>query len=291
MINRRAIYALPEEMFRFYKMNLAYLEAHAVDPDKRRYAVEGEAVKHYIDLDSYLDHCPVYDSLQCYLPVYWNFTSDSLANSGFAEHGILPWNLSFQVYRLTKAFKEGSAERILRLSAEIGHYAGDACVPLHTTSNYNGQLTGQVGIHALWESGIPEHFSDQYIIYLKKADYLSDIQHSVWDVVLESHALLDSVLDTEKYLRESCRPDLMYTSTGNDRSSNITYSDHYISEWEKDVGQMVERRMKRSAHFIASLWYTAWINAGQPDLSDKGLPGCLMLSDGKASDGEDFEHH
>ena len=32
---------------------------------------------------------------------------------------------------------------------------------------------------------------------------------------------------------------------------------------------MVERRMRQSIFAIASFWYTAWINAGQPDL--KGL--------------------
>jgi hypothetical protein len=33
---------------------------------------------------------------------------------------------------------------------------------------------------------------------------------------------------------------------------------------------MVERRMKQSIFAVASFWYTAWVNAGQPDLKNLG---------------------
>ena len=31
---------------------------------------------------------------------------------------------------------------------------------------------------------------------------------------------------------------------------------------------MVERRMRLAIISVASFWYTAWVNAGQPDLTD-----------------------
>ena len=37
----------------FYKSNISFLTQHAIDPDKRRYAVEGEGPRHFIDLDTY----------------------------------------------------------------------------------------------------------------------------------------------------------------------------------------------------------------------------------------------
>ncbi len=52
--------------------------------------------------------------------------------------------------RLTFAFKERNQARILKLSAEIGHYISDAHVPLHASHNHNGQFTGQNGIHGYW---------------------------------------------------------------------------------------------------------------------------------------------
>ncbi|MFB1021768.1 MAG: hypothetical protein QMC40_03290, partial [Vicingaceae bacterium] len=52
-INRMAVFTLPPEMVGFYKKNIEYVTAHAVDPDKRRYASKGEAPRHYIDIDHY----------------------------------------------------------------------------------------------------------------------------------------------------------------------------------------------------------------------------------------------
>jgi hypothetical protein len=49
-INRLAVFSLPPEMIGLYKANIDYLTENAVNPDRRRYAVDGEAPRHYIDL-------------------------------------------------------------------------------------------------------------------------------------------------------------------------------------------------------------------------------------------------
>ena len=93
-------------------------------------------------------------------------------------------------------------QRILRISAEIGHYIGDAHVPLHTTENYNGQLTGQEGIHAFWESRLPEMFSDDFDFFVGRATYIANPQSAAWEAVKTSHEAVDSVLNEEKKLSE-----------------------------------------------------------------------------------------
>ena len=83
------------------------------------------------------------------------------------QHGILPYHLLVVYHSLTKAFKLGESERILQHSADLGHYLADAHVPLHTSMNYNGQLTGQTGLHAFWETRIPEiqaEFDYNYLV-------------------------------------------------------------------------------------------------------------------------------
>ncbi|HEX5111751.1 MAG TPA: hypothetical protein VFV79_02815, partial [Saprospiraceae bacterium] len=64
LINRLAVYTLPDDMIGWYKPNIDYISEHAVDPDKRRYANKFEAVRHYIDLDHWgempFDHMPRY---------------------------------------------------------------------------------------------------------------------------------------------------------------------------------------------------------------------------------------
>ena len=77
------------------------------------------------------------------------------------RYGIVPWWTLLMHRRLTGAFKERDGAQILKLSAEIGHYLADLHVPLHASSNHNGQLTGQAGIHGFWESRIPELLAER----------------------------------------------------------------------------------------------------------------------------------
>ena len=129
-------------MIGFYKKNIQYLEEASVNPDRRRYAVEDEAAKHYIDLDDYGD------SAAFKLPRYWNDAIKKYSEDSLQARGIVPWHINRMYYQLKDAFLLKDPQRILRVSAELGHYVADANVPLHTTRNYDGQLTGQNGIHA-----------------------------------------------------------------------------------------------------------------------------------------------
>lgn len=265
-------------MFAFYKANIDFLEAHSIDPDKRRYVVEGEAVKHYIDLDHVFDGGVIsLDSINSKLPFTWQTHMDSLMMLEVSEHGILPWNLLFQFRLLTAAFIRKDANRILTLSAEIGHYASDAHVPLHTTENYNGQLTGQEGIHALWESRIVEEYSNDYTFLGGKADYLENPQLSIWKIIVQSHILVGEVLSEEQKLRERTKDSRVFSSKFNGWSGDVVFSSYYIEQYNEAVGWLVQKRMVSSAQFIASIWYTAWVNAGQPDLSFLDSSGCQIM--------------
>src|SRR4030095_2777581 len=128
-----------------------------------------------------------------------------------SEHGIVPYHLQAIQKRLTSAFRNNDLEAILRLSAEMGHYIGDACVPLHTTSNYNGQQTNQVGIHAFWESRIPELFAiDEFDMVVGTASYIDNPVTYFWGLVLDSHKEVDRVLSLEKELSLTYPPDQQY---------------------------------------------------------------------------------
>ena len=51
------------------------------------------------------------------------------------------------------------------------------------------------------------------------------------------------------------------------------YSREFTIAYALALDGQVERQMKRSIKMIADFWYTAWVNAGQPDLSK--LPNSL----------------
>lgn len=262
-INRLAVFSLPPEMMVFYKPQLEFLSDHATDPDKRRYAVAAEGPRHYIDIDHYGP--PPFDSL----PRSWEaalarYTADTLL-----QHGILPWHIQRMMYRLTSAFREKDAGRILQLSAELGHYVADAHVPLHASSNHNGQLSGQQGIHALWESRIPELIADKEFNYWSgRAVYIPDLSAFAWDVVICSAMAADTVLRLEKALSQSYPPAQRYAWEKRNGILTRNYASAYSLTYHRLMGNMVERRMRSAIAAVASCWYTAWVDAGQPPLRE-----------------------
>lgn len=259
-INRLATYSLPPEMFVFYKAHIRFITEEAVSPDARRYAVKGEAPRHYIDLDVYGD-----SALQT-MPRRWEDAVARYTEDTLMAYGIVPWHLVRMKLRLTDAFGRKDPALILRLSAEIGHYIGDANVPLHTTQNYNGQLTGQHGIHGFWESRLPELFSDEYELFLEPARYLPNPTKRIWEAVAQAHHALDSVLRFERELTEEWGTERKYAFEDKNGLTVKTYSREFAAAFHRRLAGQVERQMKSAAQMIADFWYTCWIDAGQPDL-------------------------
>lgn len=260
-INRMAVFTLPPEMIGFYKKHIEYITEHAVDPDKRRYSIPEEAPRHYIDIDHYGP--TAFDSM----PKFWKKAVAKYSEDTLNAYGIVPWWIDVMTYRLSEAFRQGDVDRILRLSAELGHYVGDAHVPLHTTENYNGQLTNQHGIHGFWESRVPEVYGEQYDYFVGRAFYVESVINTSWDIVKASHAQVDSVLKLEAALTKSTPSDRKYAFEQRGNMTIKTYSQEFTSAYNRALNGMVERRMRASILMVGSLWYTAWINAGQPDLS------------------------
>ena len=260
-INRMAVFTLPPEMFGFYKKHIEYITTHAVDPDMRRYAVPEEAPRHYIDIDHYGPNC--FDSV----PRFWKNAVKKYSEDTLNAYGIVPWWIDMMTYRLTQAFKEGDVDKILRLSAELGHYVGDSNVPLHTTENYNGQFTNQVGIHGFWESSVPELQGEKYDYFVGRAYYVESPINLAWETVRQSHSEVDSVLKLEAQLNASTPSDKKYSFVNRGATTVKTYSEEYTTNYSNLLNGMVERRMRNAILMVGSLWYTAWVNAGQPDLS------------------------
>lgn len=261
LINRQAVFSLPPEMISFYKPHIDFITEKAVNPDKRRYAVEGEAEKHFIDLDIYGD------SALWVLPKYWPEAIEKFSEDSLRENGIGPWSAYLTMLSLTRAFEQKNTAAILRLSADLGHYLGDLNVPLHTTENYNGQLTGQEGIHGFWESRVPELMATGYSLWVGKAEYVDKPQLKIWEAVAHAHTQVDSVLGAEKQLTESFRGDQKYSYEERNGLTVRVYSREFTEAFARILDRQIERQMKRSIKMIADFWYTAWVNAGQPDLS------------------------
>ncbi|MBP6214888.1 MAG: S1/P1 Nuclease [Chitinophagaceae bacterium] len=261
-INHYAVFLLPPEMMVLYKPHIDFLAEHAVDPDKRRYAVPEESPRHYIDIDHYGNY--PYDAL----PRKWSDAVAKYSEDTLNQYGIVPWWLQTMLFRLTDAFKEKNQAKILKYSAEIGHYISDSHVPLHACSNHNGQYTDQKGIHGFWESRIPELLAEkEWDFFIGKAEYIKNPADFIWTRVLESAAAADTVLKFEKQLTKKYPGDQKYAYE--DRNGTIIrqYSSSFSIAYNNQMKGMVERRMRQSIYAVASFWYTAWVNAGQPNLT------------------------
>lgn len=260
-INYYAVFLLPPEMMILYKPNISFLEEHATDPDKRRYAVPDEGPRHYIDIDYYGTYpYPL-------LPRNWKEAVEKYSEDSLVLHGIVPWHIQKMLYRLTEAFVKKDFAMIMKNSAEIGHYIADAHVPLHASSNHNGQLTNQKGIHGFWESRVPELIAEkEFDFFIGKANYISNPGNFIWTRVLESAHAADSVLLIERQLTQDFADDKKYAFEERNGLVIKQYSSAFTIAYNKKLDNMVEKRMRQSIYAIASFWYTAWVNAGQPDL-------------------------
>ena len=258
-INRMAVFTLPPEMISFYKTYIDYIGDHAPDPDRRRNMVPEEAPRHYFDSEHYN---AAFDSV----PHSWKDAVAKYGEDSLNAYGIVPWHIVKMTYALTNAFMEKDVYRILRCSADLGHYIADAHVPLHTTENYNGQLTSQEGIHNFWESRLPELFGERYDCFTGRASYINDLNEESWRIIQESYAAVDSVLGIEKKLTESFPADKKFSFEAQGSVTKKVYSKKFSEKYHEMLNGMVERRLRLSIKRVGDFWYTAWINAGSPRL-------------------------
>ena len=259
-VNRYAVFTLPEELVGFYKKHIDHLTEHAVDADKRRYAIKEEAPRHYIDIDHYGEN-----PFQA-MPRKWTDAVEKFSEDTLLAYGIVPCYIQTLYNRLVIAFEEKDIDYILKNSADLGYYVSDAHVPLHTTENYNGQLTNQKGIHAFWESRLPELFADDYDYLVGTAEYQYSVLDVAWQAVESSFNSLDSVLLFDKELSLEFEQDKQYSYEKRGTKTIKVKSADYSLSYHTKLDGMVERRLRLSIISIGNLWYSAWVDAGQPIL-------------------------
>lgn len=273
-INRLAVFTLPKPMAAFYQSNIEFITQHAVAADKRRYVDSTEAPRHFLNADHYGKH-PF-----TVLPQNWFDAALKYSADTVIKNGTVPWTIQYNYFRLVRAFIDHDTSSILRVSANLGHYVADAYVPLHLTQNYDGQFTHQTGIHALWESRIPELFGDRYNYYAGKARYIKNPLAEAFRICRSSFQSVDTVLRFERMLNKTFSDDKKYVMERRGSRNVKEYSAAYALAYQKMLNGMVERRMRLAILAVGSFWYSAWIDAGQPDL-DKLIKAPLTDQDRK----------
>ncbi len=254
LVNGKAVSTLPAPLRPLFENNRDYLAEHAIDPDLWRAAgAPGEDPNHFLDMDAFgADPFPEIPREE----------AQHLARHGqeAREKGRVPWRVGELYRELVAAFRHGDEARVLERAAVLAHYVGDSHVPLHAVLNYDGQLSGQQGIHNRWESALVERQVAQLERELRPAAARppGDPVAATFAVLLDSFRHAAGVLASDRASTEG--RDLAETPA-DDR-----YDDAYYSRLHEREGERVRARLSAAVSAVGSLWLQAWEEAGRPEM-------------------------
>jgi hypothetical protein len=261
-VHQLAVYELPETMLPFFYQQMDYLVTNAPRPDMRRNEDSTEATKHFIDLEMFGDRAATK------MPLDWNRAVQKYTADTLLKYGYVPYHIIYMKGKLTEAFRKGNKDSILFYAADLGHYIGDVHVPLHTTVNYDGQLTDQKGLHSLWESMIPELEIGNYSLYsTHKATYLKKPAEAVWQAVRKAAGLVPDMLLKEKEVSKGFTEEQKFRVQIRRGKESKSYTTAFAKAYATALGTTINEQLRSSADLIADFWYTSWVDAGKPDLS------------------------
>ncbi len=248
IINGNTVNSFPTTFLQFssWKESLA---SHGSDADNRRNTDPNEAPRHYIDFEDYNDFVTKGSVIQNYDSAVSKYGLSAITNAGS-----LPWVIVKCYDSLVQAFKQNDWTHALLLSADLGHYIGDGNMPLHLSANYNGRpsLPNSSGIHSRYESTMIGKYSPSLSIKQNEAVYLTNVQEFIFSMVYKNYIYVDSV-----YFADSTA-----YATAKSKSSDLYYST--LWNLTKNYTGML---FSTASEALASVLYTAWVNAGSPPLA------------------------
>lgn len=260
-VHQIAIYQLPKPLQDFFYGNMDYLVKHSVRPDTRKKQDPTEDTKHFIDFEAYGKNAAYT------MPLKWTDAIKKYSIDTLEKYGYVPYVIADLQAKLTNAFKQCNKDSILFYAADLGHYIADAHVPLHTTLNYDGQLTNQKGIHRLWESMIPEIEIENFNLYTAhKATYLKNVDAAIWQVVRKSHSLVNELLQKEKEVSKTMSEETKYRTQIRRGKEVKNYTTTFAKAYHSALKNSINQQLILSSEMIANCWFTAWVNAGKPNL-------------------------
>ncbi len=236
-INSHAVEHLPAGM-NFWIEHQTFLREHAVDPDMD----SNPGYYHYIDIDYYQEF---FDGT---LPHAWEDMVNLYGENVVVGNGTVPWVIASWTDSLRNILEAGEWEQVWQVAAELGHYVADAHQPLHLTLNYNGQYTGNDGIHSRYESSLVTAHLGEIILPVGEGSQYGDPLDSVFAWIDDMYPFIDDILAADNL------------ASSQDPSHGYTY---YTIMWDH-LDSLTEVVLDRAIMDLASLWITAWMDAGQP---------------------------
>lgn len=257
-ITRSAVQAVPGEFGDFLNQHIDKLSYHAADPDFWKAMDTNEGQRHFVDADLY-DEYPFDNIPRNIDSLYAKYGDENVSNWGIA-----PWNIDDYCNQLTALFKKENWEKSIYTMAALSHYIADIHMPLHTCANYNGQLTGNEGVHFRWETPMVMQYVD-HIKPVNEAEVISDPLEMAFAIVKESYQVYPLLLSADSLART---PLTKIQADSLNTYEKLSFEDEYLSVLYSETADIVHDRLNKSAERIASFWYTCWVKAGSPKIGN-----------------------
>ncbi len=257
-----AVYQLKNKSLQlFFFGQMPYLVKNSTRPDDRRRTDTTEATKHFIDLEMYGD------SAAYKMPLDWETATIRYTKDSLLKYGYVPYEVTRLQKKLTEAFRTKDKEQILFIASDLAHYIEDANVPLHTSVNYDGQLTNQKGLHSLWESMIPElEISSMNLKAQKNASHLTHPEEAIWKAIRHAHRLVSAVFAKEITVTQQFTDSTKYRIQIRNGKEIKYYTTAFAKAYSAELAPTINEQLLHSANLVADFWYTAWVDGGKPDM-------------------------
>ena len=255
-INYLASMQLKGPFGQFLKNNSDPLKWYAVAPDYNKDIDSQEFHRHFIDTD-YYDVYPFTKIPRNYEDLVSRYGEDKIR-----KYGIAPWTINETCERIIDLLKKNQFEKAIYNMGVVGHYIADLHNPLHTIINYNGQFTGNDGVHKRWE----HRLVDEYVKKIKPVGNIEDVEDP-WSfsmkIVKESFKLHQDILDADTKARKLLTKK---QAARLDSYDVLSFEKPYLDVLYNETEDLLHDRLGRAVIRVASLWNYCWEQAGSPDL-------------------------
>ncbi len=243
LVINRAIETLPPGDIRgFFESSRGFLLLHVSDPLTEK--TPAERSKQFLLLEKY-GRFPFEAIPRDYKAAVAKFGRPKLE-----ANGLLPWQIGVYSQKLTESMRAGKWDEARLNAAILANYVAASHDPFNTTDNNDGRLSNQLGINERFGTTLIDRYSSFFPMRPNDAVFISDPTDYAFEACLRSHSWLETILFADR----------------NSRRGLNSYNDEYYDRFYNQAAALLIRQLSDASTDVGSFWYTAWKNAGSPQL-------------------------
>jgi len=262
MVNRLAIEAATSKLPEFMSGSREHIIYNGPEPD--RWRIEGQtsvmntaqAADHFFDSE-------LWGPISTIDADRYSFMEKVAAKKvNLVKIGYLPYAIIENYEKLLNAFRfwrnaktaeerESARENAVYVAGVLGHYVGDSTMPMHLSVEYNGWLetspnpkgyTKDRGFHSRYESLYVDAAinADAVRQKVQPPQRLSNVWDAIKQNLIQSFSELEPTYDMEK-------------------------AGEFNPQQPRPKGtEFITNQLARASTMLGNLWYTAWLESGEP---------------------------